>query len=332
MKTLPALILASLLWQPAGTRAQDGSPRSNLGLSPDGGNVSAREAGFVLERGAGLAELVLPRNEKLTYRAYIDLGLVTAPVGTVTQTSSVTPFKPSILMGDPGQAAGDLECATVSIHAEGDYMVYSVDSTIESRALPQAWPRLTHRQISEGTEKHRSELMLGIRDGVLSASSREDTRKGAPKGTRIWKKPTYRTVPEGTVDSLTAVFFARTLVRDDLEEIVFPLLDAKRVWKLTVRRGEERRMETEAGTFDVVEVVLDPEPYEGEEIDEKKVKRFEGLFGIHGSMHLWVDRVTGIAVRIEGEIPLGVVNLGVEVVLTSFQGTPPDFEPVKPAK
>jgi hypothetical protein len=141
-------------------------------------------------------------------------------------------------------------------------------------------------------------------------------------------------VPEGTLDMLTAVFQARTLIREKKESLTFPLVDKDRIWKLCLRRGQERRMETTSGTyFDVVEVVLEPEPYPGETVSEK-AERFEGVFGINGTIHLWVEKHTGVAVRIQGDLPVGdVITLGIDVVLDSYSDTPEGFAPVVvPAK
>lgn len=321
MRATLTFLLSSLLWQAAGSKLQDAS------LPPVPDEAVAKEAGFSVESAA--APLLLPRDERLVYRAKLDFGLLTAPVGTVTQECRVEPYRQSILLAQPGAESAELEAATVTIHAQGDYSWYSMDSTIESRILPQAWPRLTYRQISEGTEKRRREIMLGLREGSFSSSYRKDTSKGAPKGTRIWREPVYREVPEGTVDLLTAVFYARTLVRDDLEELNFPMIDKENVWQMKVRRGKEERIETKAGTFDVVEALLEPAVFPGEDIEQKKVERFEGLFGIHGSIRLWVEKHSGVPVRIEGDLPVGPFTLGLDVVLESYSGTPPEFVAVE---
>ncbi len=53
------------------------------------------------------------------------------------------------------------------------------------------------------------------------------------------------------------------------------------------------------------------------------------MFGINGSIHLWVEKKTGVAVRIQGDLPIGnLITLGIDVVLDSFSGTPPLFAPV----
>jgi hypothetical protein len=95
------------------------------------------------------------------------------------------------------------------------------------------------------------------------------------------------------------------------------------LWSLDLRRGNERRVETPAGVFDAFEVVLDPNPHPGESFAEK-AKEFEGVFGIHGTIHLWVEKNTGIAIQIQGDLPIndGMITLGIDVVLDSYSGTP----------
>ena len=85
---------------------------------------------------------------------------------------------------------------------------------------------------------------------------------------------------------------------------------------------------TPAGTFDAVQIRLDPAPFPGEKVGEKKKRRFEGLFGLRGSIHLWVEKNTGVPVRIQGKLPVGPIDLGIEVDLQSYEGTPAAFVPV----
>ncbi len=282
--------------------------------------------GFLFEPGRDGPRLHLPRNEKLVYRVFIDLPLVEASVGTVTQTCKVVPYQPSVLI-ESEPVPENLETASIQIRAKGDYSWYSLDSTIETRLLPQFWPRILHKSTSEGTEKRSRELKVGSRDGVPMSSYRRDTETGAPKGTRIWKDEKLRTVPEGAVDLLSAIFFARTLVQEGHEEITFPLIDKDRVWEMTLRRGQAQEIRTPAGVFDAIEVRLDPKPYRDEAISEAKQRRFEGLFGIHGTIHLWAEMRTGVPVRIQGDLPVGPLTLGIDVALAAFEGTPPEFEP-----
>jgi len=288
---------------------------------------AATPAAYRFEPGAEVPALLIPGSEQLVYRAYLDTGIFLAHVGSVTQTCSVTQQTPSVLATEPAPPAG--ETASIRLFASGEYAWYKLESTLETRILPQDWPRLFYQSVSKSSQTRRREVMLGKKDGAATSSYRGDTKTGAPEGTRIWRPARERSVPEGTLDMLTAVFQARTLIREKKDLLTFPLIDKDRLWKLRLRRGQERRMETTSGTFfDVVEVVLEPEPYPGEVVGAK-AQRFEGVFGINGTIHLWVERKTGVAVRIQGDLPIGdVITLGIDVVLDSYSDTPEGFAPV----
>lgn len=291
----------------------------------------AKKPPFRFEPGAEVPALLVPREEKLVYKAYLDAGIVSAHVGSVTQTCSVMDQAVSVMVQQPASSAG--EVASIQLYAEGSYLFYSLESTLETRILPQQWPRLLYTALNKSSQTRRREIMVGTKDGAPMSSYRGDTTKGAPAGTRIWRTAKERSVPVGTLDMLTAVLQTRTLIRGQATEIVFPLIDKDRLWQLKLQRGQERRMETKPGTFfDVVEIVLAPEAYPGETIE--KSAQFEGVFGINGSIHLWVEKTTGVAVRIQGKIPVAneTVMIGVDVVLDSYSGTPEGFAPVPAEK
>jgi hypothetical protein len=297
--------------------------------------VEPRTGPFVFVPVPGMPGLAIPRAEQLVYRAYIDLSIASTAVGTVTQTCSVAEQALPLVLASPSPpSAAPGETASIKLEARGGWLLYKLESTLETRVLPQDWPRLSYLQVTQSSRgTRRREVLLGKKEGAPVASYRGDTDKGAPKGTRIWRAAQERPVPEGTIDLLTAVFMARTLIREQRDSLSFPLIDKTRLWNLVLRRGAERRVETGAGTFDAVEVVLEPAPYPGESFAEKAAQ-FEGVFGINGSIHLWVEKRTGVAVRIQGDLPVndGMITLGIDVVLDSYSGTPSEFAPLPPEK
>ncbi len=291
---------------------------------------SAAKSDYLVRAKDGSTLLLLPRDEKLTYRVDVDIAFLEAALGKVTQVSRIEPYEPSVLLQGtgPSSASSARESAHLSIHAKGDYALYSLDSTLETLHLPQTWPSIVHRSSSDGTTKKRREIMIGMRGGAPASSYRRDSKKGARKGTRIWREADERNVPADTLDMLSAVFAFRTLIRSDQEELVLPLLDKDCLWQLTLKRGDERRIKTAAGTFDAVEMVFVPAPWPEEDIEEDSQESFEGLFGMRGSIHVWVEKKTGVTVRIQGELPAGPFTLGVDVVLDAYEGTPADFAPI----
>jgi hypothetical protein len=307
-----------------GTNPANHNPQDEVDTTP----ASTALAPLALERGPGLANYHAPRGEELTYRVHVDVAMLEAAIGTVTMTSTVEPYRAGVLGGGDEQAEG-LEIAVYRCKVNGDYTLYSMDATIETRVLPQDEPRLTYRYTHTGTERRRRELQLSKSEGGMSSAYRRDTSKGAPKGKRIWKKREVREVPVGSLDMLSAVYFSRELVQRDLASLSFPLIDKDRVWQMTLTRGKERRLKLPMGTYEAVEVVLAPSVYPGEDIDSEKVEKFEGLFGIQGSIHMWVERNTGVPIRIQGDFPAGPLTLGVDIVLASATGTPESFQAVQ---
>jgi len=294
----------------------------------DASAPAAAPAPLRFEPGARVPPLLIPRNEELVYRAYLKVAITETHVGKVVQTCKVEELKAPLLATAPVPTG---EAAAIRLEAEADYLWMELSSSLEAKILPQAWPRLLYTSSTTSSQTRKRELWIGELEGKPRSSFRSDTSKGAPEGTRIWKAAKEREVPAGSLDMISAVFMTRAMMREKLETLSFPLVDKDRLWLLTLKRGEERRMTLPAGTFDVVEVQLAPEPYPDEKIDEKKLEQFEGVFGIQGTIHLWVDTRTGIAVRIQGSIPVKFnLTAEVDVELESYSGTPPDFAPLAP--
>ncbi len=281
-----------------------------------------------IERGDGEAPLYVPRTEKLVYGVRVGLGFGALRAGTVTLEAGVEPYRPSVLFEASAVEAGEeSETAWLRSTAVGSYGLFEMNSTMETRHLPCTWPQISLLRRHEGDVEKRRELKIGVLDGQPTSEYRRDTETGAPPGTRIWKKPKLRTVPEHSLDMLSGIYLARTLIGESRESVVFPLVDKTYVWQMELRRGTTGREETTVGTFDVVEILLEPQPHPGE--DEKSVEeeraKFEGLFGLKGAMHLWVDAKTGIPIRVLGDLPVGFLELHIDAVLEQHEGTPEGF-------
>jgi hypothetical protein len=295
-----------------------------------------------MERGPGEVALLLPRNESLVYEVHLNLGWIGSPtVGKVTMSSEVQPF----LADKPGQ--GEAQQVLLKGRAQGSYKVYTLDNVISSALMPQLWPRTVHRNVQTGTESRQRETMLGELQGQQSSRYRSDGHcKGCKdklhyvSGTwpwsddvhckkckraehRVWREPQVREVPEGTLDMLTAVFLARSLVIDGREKVEFPLIDRTDLWQVQLTRGGVKTIETTAGKFHCVEVQL--RTGVAETSADSEVTEFEGLFGIHGTISIWMESSSGVPVRIEGAVPAGPINLDVTIELRSARGAPRKF-------
>ncbi len=301
----------------------------------------------VVGRGEGEVPLTIPDGEVLVFDAFVDLGLE-ARGGTVTLSSGSEPFSSGLPV--PGQARQDdgMRTAWIESHAEGSHLGYKLDHTVNTRILPTDWPHYYHKDTQVGSENRKRELKIGVLDGKRKATERSNSHcsgcerlehfveSNLPWGDdhhcesckrmehREWRDPVEREVPEGTVDLLAAVYMTRALIHEDYETVKFPMLTRLNLWTVTLTRGEEKKKKTAAGEFLCREVLLSSEIPEGEDSD----KDFKGLFGMHGTIHIWVEHETGIPVVIEGRIPLGPLSLGVSVRLREFEGTPANFGPL----
>ena len=287
-------------------------------------------APFVVERGVGEPDLLVPRGEHLGFGVHVALGPIGATVGSVDLDSGVEAYQQGLVLMVPNPEGKGKETAWLRAKAKGSYMWYDMKTVLDSRYLPKVWPSISHMYRQSGSENRRRESLFGVLDGKSQTSYRRDTSKGAPSGEQIWKPAEFRDIPVGSVDMLGAVYLSRTLLLSGQEEIVFPLLDKTTLWELTLRRGDKGIVEVPAGRFDAIEVILDPKPYPGE--PDKDKEKFEGLFGIRGSIHLWVDVLTGVPVRITGTIPAGPVEIDVDIFLEVFEGTPDLFLPLPELK
>ena len=319
-----------------------------LALAVDEGQPPAR--GLVVERPSG-PSLHIPDGEVLDFEVVVDIALLgSTGMGSFQLSAGTEPFHQGLNVPDPGPTTSVSAAKTGWIRgrAMGSYLNYTLDHVIEARILPQDWPRVIYRDTQSGTENRRRELMYGLRDGKPSAWSRSDRHcKGCEnqehylEGTwpfssdrhcekckrpehRVWRKPETSEVPEGCVDMLSAVHLARAMVREGREVLEFPLIDRDTWWAVKLERSGRRVVTVPAGSFDSVSIKLTPKPADGTEDD-----RFQGLFGIHGSLAIWLEASTGVPVKIEGVVPAGPLDVDVALNLARFDGTPPDFRPAE---
>jgi hypothetical protein len=283
------------------------------------------KAALAFDLGGGVPSLLIPRGEVLEFGVHVAVGPLGATVGTVKLESGVDPYVESLLLLAPTPTADgpSKETGWLRAKADGGYLFYSMETILDSRYLPKAWPLISHFYKQSGSENRRKESLIGMRDGRFQTSYRADTKHGAPAGQRIWKSAEFRDVPEGSVDMLGAVYLARTLLASGDESLSFPLLDKDKLWQMTLERGEEKQLEVPAGTYDAVEIKLIPSTWPGE--PEAESKKFRGLFGIRGSIHLWVDKTTGVPIRIQGDVPAGPVTVNCDIYLEKSTGTPDAF-------
>lgn len=290
--------------------------------------ASAPAAPLEVPRAVGQSPLLVPRAERLQYDVRLSLGPVDARVGTVTLESSVEPYRRSLLRPGANTSAGT-ETGVLRARAFGEYTLYTLDHTLETRLLPQTWPRISASSDQQGTEKRRSELLLGERNGVPGGSYRNDTKHGAPRGSRVWGQPQEVTAPQGALDSLGSILLLRTMCRDQSTSERLVMVDKLRCWQVELTLGEITALELPAGRFRARPVTLTTSPWQPEGSDQPvEPAEFSGPFGLRGNIQLWVEAATGVPLLIKGNLPAGPINVDIAIRLEKHSGTPAEFQTV----
>jgi len=311
--------------------------------------TSTSDGPLRIHRGDGHPPLEIPRDEQLFYDVSINLGVLgSLSVGQVVLSAGVEPYVPGLpLPGEPPPKSNGRETGWIHSLATGYYLGYRLVHNLDVRLLPQDWPASYYRDTQNGTENRRSELRIGKRNGEFTAAYVNDyhchgcnnpehfTHTGflwqklehCPKCKlaehRVWGGPVSRTVPAGSVDLLSAVFLARTMVEDGVSAIEFPVVNEQKVWSLKVQAREHKNVSTPAGEFGCVLITLATTIPAEEPHQENS---FSGLFGIRGDIRIWMEEKTGVPVVIQGDLPVPVLGkLEVDVELKKFAGTPRTF-------
>ncbi len=311
-----------------------------------------------IERGEGHVPLLVPRSEELEFDVIIDLGILgDVDVGDVALSSGLERIPRGLPNARGSERRFEMQERTwVRSVATGGYAGYSLREEIESSHLAQDWPRVLYKDTQTGSENRKRELRFGLRDGVLTAEYRSNRHCGGCENRehyvdsvwawgkpfhckkckraehRVWRDPVSREVPDGSVDMLSAVYVARSMLELGIPETSFPLVDQQRVWRVTVKQGATARRSVPAGTFECRQVNLTTALEAGEDEDEKESKNFKGLFGLQGTIRIFLDARTGVPVYIQGQLPIPVPLVGdldISVQLKKHKGTPPGFKPVK---
>jgi hypothetical protein len=287
----------------------------------------------------------LPVDESLRFKVEVTLGPVRGlDVGSVTLTCVQTPAS-AIPLGDaPTDENGRRLIASIDGVAKGGYLGRDVHHAIGVRWFVGSRPRIECVERLTGSRVSDRELRVGELDGQWQLEYRKDRHCKGCNDTdhftvgalpwsrpshcddcqrpnhRVWRDYKYLDVPADAIDIVSALYFARGFLRSDAESTSLALVNQDELWNVHLKRGGTRKIETPAGEFDCVRVLIGPELAAGDGPGKKGAARFEALFGLHGDISVWVDRVRGIPVLIQGTAPLGPFNVHVKASLTSHRG------------
>lgn len=301
-----------------------------------------RLADLLVDRGEDALPLRIPADEDLGYKIFLDLPVFgRSAVGTFRLRSKVEPYMQGLPRSGEDRSVRGL-VGEIRGEARGSYLSFTLDQDFVIRALPQDWPAVVFRDIKRGSSGRKRELRYGLMDGEPTAWFRRDTHcKGCKQkehfveggffsrdhhckkckrtSHRVWKKPETRAVPPGALDTLSAIFLSRSMAREGLDSIRFPLLKKSEVWSLEMKCGKTGQIEVPAGAFQCREIKF----LAVAALDDDSGKKFESLFGMEGVVHIWLEERSGVPILIAGTLPLGALDVELTIELDTFAGTPP---------
>ena len=280
----------------------------------------------------------LPSDESLQFKIEVTLGPVRGlDVGTVLLTCVQSP------RDEEAEKKGGL-IASIDGLAKGGYLGRDVHHTIGVRWHAGSRPRIESTENLQGSRVSNRESRVGESEGKWRLEYRKDRHcKGCEDTShfvdgflpwskpshcddcerprhRVWRPYKYLDVPPDALDIVSALYFARGFLRSEARMTSIALVNQDELWKVRLERADERVIDTPAGKFDSVRILLGPELAAGDGPGKKSAERFEALFGLHGDISVWVDRKSGVPVLIQGSAPIGPFDAHVKATLTGHRG------------
>ena len=131
---------------------------------------------------------------------------------------------------------------------------------------------------------------------------------------RHWKTRHEHDLDRPHFDMLSAVYYARSLgLKPGDDPIEVPVINDHDRWIVRAEVREGGRIKVPAGKFETYKLTLDPKPLDGAQTKEE----FKGLFGLNGTIHIWIDKSTKRPILVQGKFPFGPMNLHARVELES---------------
>ena len=129
----------------------------------------------------------------------------------------------------------------------------------------------------------------------------------------VWFERKMHEVDEPYVDLLTAIYITRTATFPASgDPLIIPVVNDDSRWLVIVQPMGRQKLKVIEGEYDSIELSLTPVAADGD-----KKKRFQGLFGIHGTLRVWIDIATGKPLLIEGTLPISILDLKARIELIS---------------
>ncbi|MEM7167111.1 MAG: DUF3108 domain-containing protein [Planctomycetota bacterium] len=331
-------------------QATEGTPRKASGDDHSVAPRNAIAAGAANQKATAdknkkttAAKPIVPVGEQLVYRGTVRKAGVTVDVGKATFSVEQT----------------DTE-VILKAHAKGEKFGYSLDTSVTTRLRPGSIHPLIHEYRQKGSERRQKKLVFAD-DGATywkvkhcktpncqdpkhmvkattyamgfipwGSEKRHCTDSGCGHlEHRVWRLRKEHTLQQPHVDLLTAIYVARNLsFEPGAEPQVVPVISDRHLWNVKVSARSEKQLKIAAGTFDAVELLLEPEAADPK--STKKATEFDGLFGLNGAIKVWVEKSTRRPLLISGDLPFAFMNLHASIELVKITEEA-DAESAQPA-
>jgi hypothetical protein len=129
---------------------------------------------------------------------------------------------------------------------------------------------------------------------------------------QVWTKRWDHCGQGGAYDMLSALYLVRSL--DLSEGHTLRVVEGDQIFDVTIEPVGEEWVRTDAGSFYTACMALEPQFVSGD--PPKKASKLRGVFGLGGTIRVWIDKATGAPVKLRGKIPFGV-DLNGEVDLVA---------------
>jgi len=253
-------------------------------------------------------ELPFLPGEKLTYSVRVWLG--TNQLGLDVGTAVLSVDKIEINDTDPLQ---------FRLVARGGALGYRVDSILTSLINSDTLLAIRYYENHKGSEKKQRRLEFTENSVTYWKYARVELADGTKTDDWDWERRRENKVDRPSYDMLSALYLARGF---DLTAGAKPgtidVADRKKLWRLSAIGKEPEKITVQAGTFSVIPVTFTTKPLN----EDASKSKFSGLFGMKGSIKIWVDSNTHRIVRIRGTIPLGIelkVDLSLSEIVSADQ-------------
>jgi len=209
--------------------------------------------------------------------------------------------------------------------ALGRYLIYTLDIRISSFVDAATLRSVEFRRREVGTEKREYCVLFDRKTGEATYRRKTGEFETAQEMSAApWE--TRRTFPVGkdVNDILYTLYFARNIGDRVGDKRIYRFVEKDYIWTTTVTIvGEKKVSLGTLGTFDALKVAIEPDYSEQKDLGEK----FRGLFGVEGSMELWVEKKTRIPLIVQGQVPFAYIfNPTVTVLLQDYED--PSLEPM----